>query len=163
MSTTLRAVVAALAIAALLGAGCFGTTYQPREPGRIHFLMDYKGDDVLEKDGKRYPLGELGTSPDFLAGFKANPAADAHARIYRQHQVRAKVWAVVTGVALGIGIFCLALAATPPDRVDASNPESSRTGLWIVTGMTSVGGAAALYNAARESDQANAHLYDAIN
>ena len=162
MKKSLQA-IAPVTIGALLGAGCLGTTYTPHEPGLIHFLMDYKGDDVLEKDGQKYPLEEVGTSQDLLTLFRGNPAAEEHARSYVHHQRNAKYWAIVTGVAFAVDILCLALLATPPDRPVGPDYESFRWGLGITTGAIGVGWAAALFSAAREVERGKAHLHDAIN
>jgi|GEM_PF-1698758 len=155
--------IAPVAIGALLGAGCLGTTYTPREPGRIHFLMNYKGEDVLEKDGQKYPLEEVGASQDLLTLFRGNPAAEEHARGYLHHQRNAKYWAIVTGVGLAVDILCLALLATPSDRPVGPAYESYRWGLEITTGAIGVGWMAALFGAGREIERGKAHLYDAIN
>jgi hypothetical protein len=162
MKRSLQAIVP-VTIGALLGAGCLGTTYTPREPGRIHFLMNYKGDDVLEKDGQRYPLKEVGTSPELLAAFRGNPAAEQQARDYNDHQRKAVVLAIVTGVAFAADILCLALLATPSDRPDGPDYEKYRLGLGIATGVSTIGWVAAMFGAGREIERGNAHLYDAIN
>jgi len=160
MKTILQA-IAPVTIGALLGAGCLGTTYTPREARRIHFLMNYKGDDVLEKDGQKYPLE--GPSQDLLATFRGNPAAEEHARGYIHHQRNAKILAIVTGVTLAVDIFCLALLATPPDRPVDSDYQTFRLGLGITTGAMTIGWVAALFGAGREVERGKAHLYDAVN
>ena len=155
--------IAPVTIGALLAAGCLGTTYTPREPGRIHFLMNYKGNDVLQKDGQKYPLEEVGASQDLLAAFRGNPAAEEHARGYLHHQHNAKLLAIVTGVTFAVDMFCLALLATPPDGPVGPDYQGFRLGLGITTGALTIGWAATLFGVGREVERGKAHLYDAIN
>ena len=55
MKATIRSVLTPAAICAIMSMGC-ATTYSPRETGRIHFLTSGKGEEVMEKDGKKYSM-----------------------------------------------------------------------------------------------------------
>lgn len=167
MTTDVRRLVAIGAVGALLGTGCYGTTYQPREPGRIHFVMKFDGKDVLEKDGKKYTLDETGL-PDGLADeFAGNAAAQEHIRSYADSRRTARGWATAGVVGLGVGIFLLALMATPPDHSIAPDQADSynafRRGQAIATGVTWLASFAAFAFAGKALESGEPHLYDAIN
>lgn len=148
---------------ALLNAGC-ATEYVPRHNGRIHFVMSGKGDSLLEKNGKTFPVRDMGYSEEVVDAFADNPAAEAHARIYVNRERTAATMAIIAGITIVLGGLTVAFNAAEPTR--GLPPEDSagrRTGMmW--TGLSSMGVGALLgFGAAIVAGSAPPHLLDAVN
>jgi hypothetical protein len=101
----LRPVAASLAI---LTVGC-GTTYSPREPGRIYFAIS-RQDEILVKDGKKFSLSAF--SGDLAEAVSGNPAAEKHARTYVRRQR-------IAGVLGGLGLAAILERDTAAQGADA--------------------------------------------
>jgi hypothetical protein len=161
MKTSIRGMLRPVAILALLGMGC-GTSYSPRAPGRINFLLSARGEEVLEKDGRTYKIG--GFSSDLVEAVSGNPAAEKHARTYVHHQQISHGLAIVTTVALMVGVFLLAMStAEPAGNVLPEDHHDQRVNLQIASAVAGVIGAAALTGAAVNGDTAQSNLHDAVN
>ena len=98
--TAIQRALAPVAIGAVLSMGC-GTTYSPRETGRISLVMSGLGEEVLKKNGKDYKIG--GFSGDLIEAVSGNRAAEAHARKFVRRQRISTSLGILAGVALFVG------------------------------------------------------------
>jgi hypothetical protein len=162
MNSSLQRALAPVLILAVLSMGC-GTSYAPREPGRINFVLTTGGEEALEKDGKRYKIG--GFSGDLSEAVKGNPAAEEHARAYVRRERIATGLAILGGGALGIGYLSFALLVGPYDSTaegGGPGPEARRT-LMITMTSGLVVWAVSLIGAGINYYAAEGHLLDAVN
>jgi hypothetical protein len=154
MKKTLQRTISPLVIGAMLSVGC-ATSYAPQEPGRIHFLISSKGEDVLEKDGRTYNMGAL--SGDLLEAVSGSPAAEAHARTFVHRQRIAGGLAILALGALVPGYLLLAEGIT-------GDPQSIDRRRTAIAGLSTIlGSCAALMIAVTIGATSERHLYDAIN
>jgi hypothetical protein len=159
VKTAIQRALAPVAIGAVLSMGC-GTTYAPRESGRISLVMS-GGEEVLEKDGKEYKIG--GFSRDLIEAVSGSKAAEEHARAYVGRQRLSRGLAILTGVAMAVGTCLVAFAMAEPVSPEKTGPDPNLqrnlgiAGVSLVLGsLVSAAGAVALY--LPEGD-----LLDAIN
>jgi len=121
----MRRAVAALAICA---AGC-GTTYSPREPGRVHVVMTNTGEEVLERDGKTYPIEIFSTS--VMGAVAGNPAAEDVMRTHVSRSRTAGGLGILSAVVTPIGFLMLAASAGDPSTTSTAaqppNPARNST------------------------------------
>jgi hypothetical protein len=162
MRTKIRNLLAPVAIYAAFSLGC-GTSYSPREPGRINFVLNVAGDEVLEKNGKTYRFG--GFSGDLVEAVSGNPAAEEHARRHVELQRRASGLAIATGVVLGVALVCFVGGAAEP--AGGTKPETSAprygTTLLLVSGLATLVAAGTLTASVSSALSSEGHLYDAVN
>jgi hypothetical protein len=83
MKNALRNAAIPVAILAVLGEGC-ATTYAPRNTGRIHMVMSSKGEEAVEKDGKRFTFGVF--TGNLADAVSSNPAAEEQMDSYIRHK-----------------------------------------------------------------------------
>ena len=154
MKITIQKILAPVAICAGVSSGC-ATSYSPREPGRISFVME-AGHEVLEKDGKKYNVG--GFSGDLIQAVSGNPAAEEHARTYvrRQRSAAGLTIGFIGGLLVGDVLVALAMA-DPAPGVEKDRRPLGYTGLSLLAG-----GVACLIGALILGPP-EGHLYDAIN
>jgi ABC-type Fe3+-siderophore transport system permease subunit len=151
-----------VAIYAVLSAGC-ATSYSPREPGRIHFVLNHGGEEALERDGQKYPIGGF-SGGQLLAAVTGNSAAEARARAYVDHRQTFSGYAIVTGIALAVvGFLFIGLTAEPLGDAPPESSQSNRNKAGIAMGIAGVIGTAAFIGAAINGEAAQRNLYDAIN
>jgi hypothetical protein len=144
----LRPVAASLAI---LSVGC-GTTYSPREPGRIYFAIS-RQDEILMKDGKKFSLSAF--SGDLAEAVSGNPAAEEHARTYVRRQR-------IAGVLGGLGLAALVPAYVCWAESITGVPENRRS-MEAAASLFALGFLVGIASAAIVGESGMGHLYDAIN
>lgn len=150
------------AILAILDAGC-ATNHSPRESGRIHFVLNSQGEESLEKDGQRYPIGGFlgGQLPEAVKG---HAVAEQRAREYVFHKETSSIYATLSGIALVATVFCLiGMTAEPAGGAPEEQPRDNRGTLKVAMGISGVVGIAALVGAVIHGEAAQRNLYDAIN
>jgi hypothetical protein len=151
-----------VAIYAILSAGC-ATNYSPREPGRLHFVLNHGGEEALERDGQKYPLGGF-SGGQLLAAVNGNPAAEERARAYVDHQQSFSAYGIVAGIALVVaGFLSIGAMAEPTGGSPVESSQDNRGKFWIGMGIAGLIGAAGFIGAAINGDAAQRNLYDAIN
>jgi hypothetical protein len=153
----MRWMVAVLAICAV---GC-GTTYSPREPGWVHIVMANQGEEVLERDGKTYPIEIFSAS--VMGAVAGNPAAEDVMRTYVSRSRTAGGLGILSAVVSPIGLALLALSAGEPSTSRTEQAAHARTEFAIAGATTMLVGLAALVGAAIVAGTGEKYLYDAIN
>jgi len=135
-----------LAMVASLAIGCV-SSYQPHEPGRIHFVLA-KGTRMLERDGRLYGISGLSIDPiEMVAG---DPVAETHARTFVKRR-QTSLWVMLLGAAVMV----------PGGFLNTTDP--GHLGQKIVArGMIGAAGATVL-GALLVYALAPTHLYDAVN
>lgn len=162
MKITIQRIFTPVAISAVLSTGC-ATSYSPREPGRISFVME-AGHEVLEKDGKKYSLG--GFSKDLIQAVSGNPAAEEHARTFVRRQRTATGLAIAAGVAFAVGDILVAFAMAEPvgGQEGANRGVDSDVRLTLgYTGLSLLVGSLVSLTVAAILGSPQGHLYDAVN
>jgi hypothetical protein len=161
MKSTVRRTVAPVLMVTLLSVGC-GTSYSPREPGRISFVLTGQGEEALEKDGKRYKIG--GFSEDLVEAVRGNAAAEEQARSSVHQQRVATGLTILGGTGLALGYLSFAFLVGPYDSSDGGGPSpKARRNLMITMSSGLLVALVALAGAGRYSQQAQAQLLDAVN
>jgi hypothetical protein len=150
----------AVALSVLLLMGC-GTSYRPRETGRITFVLTPTGDEALEKDGKRYGIG--GFSGDLVEAVTGNVAAEEQARNY-VHQRRVGSGLLGLGiVAMLVGYTSFAFLVGPYDSDTGGPGPQARRNLLIAMTSGLLVGVVSLALGSRQLLSAEGRLYDAVN
>jgi hypothetical protein len=163
MKTAIQSILTPVAIYAVLSLGC-GTSYSPREPGRLNFVMSGTGEEALEKDGKRYRV--QGFSDELVEAVRGNSAAEEHARRFVHHQRLASGFAIATAVALGFAVIFLAASMAEPAGTVSPEPTPTQDNGWklgLASGIAALIAGGTLTGAVVNSHSAEGHLYDAIN
>ena len=154
--------ITVVAIMAILSAGC-GTSYSPREPGRIHIVLNPEGKEFLERDGQRYSMGGF-SGGQVLAAVAGNPAAEDRARAYVDNREAFSGYAIASGVALCVMSFLLIALTAEPTQDSSETPSASRGNtLPIAFGLSALLGIASFVGAAINHEESQQNLYDAIN
>jgi hypothetical protein len=134
--------------------GC-ATTYAPRETGRIHFLTSGKGEEVIEKDGKKYSMDIF--SGELVDAVSGNPAAEEHARTSVRRQRIGGGLAILAGLSVLAGYVTIAMTLTAdPRRIDRRT--TAIAGFSMLFGGVACGIGAGIMAATGEG-----HFYDAVN
>lgn len=162
MRRTLQGILAPVVLAVVSSMGC-GTTYLPREPNRIHVVLNAGGQEVFEKDGKTYDV--RGFSAGLLEAVQGNPAAEEHARTYVRRQRIANGLTIVAATALVIGYVSLAFLVGPYDSTtEGSGPDPHARKVLMITMSSALAlGLASMTGSAIASQPLEGHLYDAVN
>lgn len=130
-------------LAAALLAGC-GTTYQPRQPGRVSLVVHHAA-ILYTKDGHEFPVGPFsGHLPGLVAD---SPGAASHARTANT-QLKIGVPAYLVGIG-GIIVAVLALSGPAGWVTIGAGASAAGTGLGFMgAGVTHIIDAVNLHNEA---------------
>jgi hypothetical protein len=154
MKSTSRRSLTPLAILAAWCLGC-GTTYSPRESGRIHFLMSGTGEDVIEKDGKTYKV--RGFSRDLALAVSGNPAAEEHANIFVSRQRVAIGLELLASAAILAGwVFLYSAITMDPTSIDRRRTAITSLSMFAIGAASGIGGGIV-------DATSRGHLEDAVN